>query len=156
MRPRRAKTLSGPGIWYAPRRVTHFRFRCFAQTRHGLHGGESPRCCVSAAAAGSFLATGQVFGASAHLQRAREPATHRVAAGEELLREVEEASRALPASGCAAAVGRARRPTEARPRLPPEPARGFPQRGRPWRTVLRLSPVRLSFPPRSLARSAFH
>lgn len=156
MRPRRAKTLSGPGIWYAPRRVTHFRFRCFAQTRHGLHGGESPRCCVSAAAAGSFLATGQVFGPSAHLQRAREPATHRVAAGEELLREVEEASRALPASGCAAAVGRARRPTEARLRLPPEPARGFPQRGKPWRTALRLSLVRLSFPPRSLARFAFH
>lgn len=99
LRPRRAKTPSGPGIWYAPRRVTHFRFRRFAQTRHGLHGGESPRCCVSAAAAGPLLATGQVFGPSAHLQRAQEPAAHRVAAGEELLREVEEASRGLRGGG---------------------------------------------------------
>lgn len=55
-----------------------------------LAGGESQPCCVSAAAAGPLLTAGQVFGAFAHLQRTGEPAAHRVAAGEELLRECNQ------------------------------------------------------------------
>lgn len=74
--------------------VTQFRFRRLAQSCHGFHGGESRSRCVPAAAGGPPLATGQVFGAFAHLQRTGEPAAHRVAAGEELLREVEGPCRA--------------------------------------------------------------
>lgn len=138
-----------------PTRVTCFRFRCLAQIRHGLHGGESPRRRVSATAAGPLLATGQVLGPFAHLQRAREPAAHRVAAGEELLREVEAAGAAgaaEPAAGCGSAVGRARGPV--RPPPQPEPARGFSRRGKsaPRRSAPRWSPS-LSFLPRSPARS---
>lgn len=117
-----------PEVWCGPRRVTHFRFRCLAPLRHGLHGGESRRCCVSSAAAGPLLASGQVLGTPAHLQRAREPAAHRVAAGEELLREVAEAAGAS-AAGCLSAVGR----------------RGETHRGlgpAPARASSRLSPAR--------------
>ena len=68
--------------------LTSFRFRHLTQFCHGLRGSERTVSQVSAGARAAHPATRQVFGAFAHLQRARELTAYCVAAGEELLREV--------------------------------------------------------------------
>ncbi|KAM4841877.1 dolichol-phosphate mannosyltransferase subunit 1 isoform 1-T1 [Thomomys bottae] len=78
--------------------MTQFRLRRPAQCVHGLRGGRAQGSGLSAGARRPLPPTGQVLGAPPHLQRAREPAAHRVAAGEELLREVAPPA-ALPERG---------------------------------------------------------
>lgn len=107
------------------RLVASFRFRRLAQFRHGLQGSPAHPAEVSAAAGGARPATGQVLGATAHLQRAREPAAHRVAAGEKLLGEVarpaalpEEGDELASRPGGLSPADCARRPRRAGLRLP--------------------------------------